>query len=83
MLGSQPDLTVVGEAINGADAYGAGQARVVALDGVDLDFVAGRFTAIMGPGRLGLVLAVAALAASVLPARRALARPIVASLGAD
>ncbi|TDB82328.1 ABC transporter ATP-binding protein [Micromonospora sp. KC721] len=33
--------------------YGAGQARVVALDGVDLDFVAGRFTAIMGPSGSG------------------------------
>ncbi|MEV5823737.1 ABC transporter ATP-binding protein [Micromonospora harpali] len=33
--------------------YGAGQARVVALDGVDVDFAAGRFTAIMGPSGSG------------------------------
>ncbi|TDB77965.1 ABC transporter ATP-binding protein [Micromonospora sp. KC723] len=33
--------------------YGAGQSRVVALDGVDLDFAAGRFTAIMGPSGSG------------------------------
>ncbi|MFF3852318.1 ABC transporter ATP-binding protein [Micromonospora sp. NPDC002575] len=33
--------------------YGVGQARVVALDGVDVDFAAGRFTAIMGPSGSG------------------------------
>ncbi|WP_229403408.1 ABC transporter ATP-binding protein [Micromonospora okii] len=33
--------------------YGSGQARVVALDGVDVDFTAGRFTAIMGPSGSG------------------------------
>ncbi|MEU7993711.1 ABC transporter ATP-binding protein [Micromonospora sp. NPDC049060] len=33
--------------------YGAGQAAVVALDGVDVDFAAGRFTAIMGPSGSG------------------------------
>ncbi|SCL27746.1 putative ABC transport system ATP-binding protein [Micromonospora pallida] len=33
--------------------YGTGQAAVVALDGVDVDFTAGRFTAIMGPSGSG------------------------------
>ncbi|MGR6319337.1 ABC transporter ATP-binding protein [Micromonospora soli] len=33
--------------------YGSGQSRVVALDGVDLDLAAGRFTAIMGPSGSG------------------------------
>ncbi|NYF59518.1 ABC transporter ATP-binding protein [Micromonospora purpureochromogenes] len=33
--------------------YGRGAARVVALDGVDVDFAAGRFTAIMGPSGSG------------------------------
>ncbi|MFI6164942.1 ABC transporter permease [Micromonospora haikouensis] len=46
--------------------------------------LSGEFTLVLPWGRLGLIIAVAvlaALAASVLPARRALARPIVASLG--
>ncbi|PWU51894.1 ABC transporter [Micromonospora sp. S4605] len=33
--------------------YGSGQTAVVALDGVDVDFAAGRFTAIMGPSGSG------------------------------
>ncbi|MGW5672607.1 ABC transporter ATP-binding protein [Micromonospora sp. NPDC003776] len=33
--------------------YGSGQSRVVALDGVDLDLAAGRFTAVMGPSGSG------------------------------
>ncbi|MFC0505864.1 ABC transporter ATP-binding protein [Micromonospora costi] len=33
--------------------YGVGPTAVVALDGVDLDFAAGRFTAIMGPSGSG------------------------------
>ncbi|MFI7521247.1 ABC transporter ATP-binding protein [Micromonospora globbae] len=36
-----------------AKRYGSGPAAVVALDGVDLDFAAGRFTAIMGPSGSG------------------------------
>ncbi|MFI1194722.1 ABC transporter permease [Micromonospora sp. NPDC020750] len=46
----------------------------------------GDFTLVMPWGQLGLILAVAvlaALAASVLPARRALARPVVESLGTE
>ncbi|MET8838117.1 FtsX-like permease family protein [Micromonospora sp. NPDC004540] len=48
--------------------------------------IGGDFTLVLPWGRLGLIVAVAvaaALAASVLPARRALSRPIVASLGAE
>ncbi|HEX4977682.1 MAG TPA: ABC transporter ATP-binding protein [Nocardioides sp.] len=33
--------------------YGSGQARVVALDGVDLELYAGEFTAVMGPSGSG------------------------------
>ncbi|MFG2054583.1 ABC transporter ATP-binding protein [Micromonospora sp. NPDC048930] len=33
--------------------YGSGQSRVVALDGVDLDLAAARFTAVMGPSGSG------------------------------
>ncbi len=36
-----------------AKRYGAGPAAVVALDAVDVDFTAGRFTAIMGPSGSG------------------------------
>ncbi|MCZ7437246.1 ABC transporter permease [Micromonospora sp. WMMC241] len=48
--------------------------------------IGGDFTLVLPWGRLGLIVAVAVLAAllaSVVPARRALARPVVASLGAD
>ncbi|MFG2164351.1 ABC transporter permease [Micromonospora chersina] len=48
--------------------------------------IGGDFTLVLPWGRLGLIVAVAvvaALAASVLPARRALSRPIVTALGAD
>jgi putative ABC transport system ATP-binding protein len=33
--------------------YGSGQSRVIALDGVDLDLAAARFTAVMGPSGSG------------------------------
>ena len=36
-----------------ASAAGAGDTRVVALDGIDVDFPRGRFTAIMGPSGSG------------------------------
>ncbi|SCG41423.1 ABC transporter permease [Micromonospora coxensis] len=48
--------------------------------------IGGDFTLVLPWGRLAAILAVAvlaALAASVLPARRALARPVVAALGAE
>ncbi|MEH1056747.1 hypothetical protein V6U89_16265 [Micromonospora sp. CPCC 206171] len=48
--------------------------------------IGGDFTLVLPWGRLGLMLAVAVLAAllaSVLPARRALSRPVVEALGAE
>ncbi|WP_431881472.1 ABC transporter permease [Micromonospora chalcea] len=48
--------------------------------------IGGDFTLVLPWARIGLIVAVAvvaALLASVLPARRALSRPVVASLGAD
>ncbi|GAB3070010.1 FtsX-like permease family protein [Micromonospora schwarzwaldensis] len=69
--------TVLGVALGIAVAAGA--MAVVAR-------VGGDFTVVLPWGRLGLIVAVAVLAAllaSVLPARRALARPVVAALGAD
>jgi len=38
---------------NATKVYGSGDTRVVALDGIDIDFVAGQFTAIMGPSGSG------------------------------
>ncbi|MBM7085476.1 FtsX-like permease family protein [Micromonospora humidisoli] len=64
-----------------------GTALGVAVSAGAVAFVArlgGGFTLVLPWGRLGLILAVAvlaALAASVLPARRALARPVVEALG--
>ncbi|MFJ6194524.1 ABC transporter permease [Micromonospora sp. NPDC092111] len=61
----------------------------VAVSAGAMAFVArigGDFTLVLPWGRLALILAVAvlaALAASVLPARRALARPVVEALGAE
>ncbi|MEU7570850.1 FtsX-like permease family protein [Micromonospora sp. NPDC049240] len=69
--------TVLGVALGIAVAAGA--MAVVAR-------VGGDFTVVLPWGRLGMIVAVAVLAAllaSVLPARRALARPVVAALGAD
>ena len=51
-----PVTTAVGVAVTARELrkeYGVGAWRVVALDGVDLDFAAGRFTAIMGPSGSG------------------------------
>ena len=44
---------VVAEAIRATKVYGAGDTSVRALDGVDVQFPAGRFTAIMGPSGSG------------------------------
>ncbi|MGV9982505.1 FtsX-like permease family protein, partial [Micromonospora wenchangensis] len=66
-----------------------GTALGVAVSAGAVAFVArlgGGFTLVLPWDRLGLILAVAvlaALAASVLPARRALARPVVEALGAE
>ncbi|GAA4720553.1 ABC transporter ATP-binding protein [Isoptericola chiayiensis] len=48
-----PDATPAVRARALTKTYGRGQAQVHALDGVDVDFDAGRFTAIMGPSGSG------------------------------
>ena len=48
----EPDA-VAARAEELSKVYGAGDARVVALDGVDISFAAGRFAAIMGPSGSG------------------------------
>lgn len=48
-----PDSTPAVRARALTKTYGRGQAQVRALDGVDVDFDAGRFTAIMGPSGSG------------------------------
>src|SRR5439155_18232503 len=40
-------------AVEVSKAYGTGEASVVALDAVSVDFAAGQFTAIMGPSGSG------------------------------
>ncbi len=56
MLSAAPAATASGVAVIARELrkeYGSGQSRVVALDGVDLDLAAGRFTAVMGPSGSG------------------------------
>ena len=48
-----PPGTVAARAVEVRKTYGRGEAEVRALDGVDVDFAAGRFTAIMGPSGSG------------------------------
>jgi putative ABC transport system ATP-binding protein len=48
-----PPLTAVARALNAVKVYGMGDIEVRALDGVTVDFPAGRFTAIMGPSGSG------------------------------
>ncbi|WP_438819584.1 ABC transporter ATP-binding protein, partial [Micromonospora endophytica] len=50
---AQPTAGVAVTARELRKRYGTGPAAVVALDGVDVDFAAGRFTAIMGPSGSG------------------------------
>ncbi len=45
--------TAIASARNATKTYGEGDTEVLALDGVDVDFGAGRFTAIMGPSGSG------------------------------
>ncbi len=47
------DHGVAARAIDTTKVYGRGEAEVRALDGVTVDFAAGRFTAIMGPSGSG------------------------------
>jgi putative ABC transport system ATP-binding protein len=57
LLQSEPtlrDSTIAAASARGATKiYGTGDTRVLALDHVDIDFAAGRFTAIMGPSGSG------------------------------
>ena len=50
---SSPPLYAAASARGATKTYGKGDTRVVALDGVDIDFAAGQFTAIMGPSGSG------------------------------
>ncbi|MBD4207158.1 ABC transporter ATP-binding protein, partial [Xanthomonas citri pv. citri] len=43
------ERTIAAEADGLTMAYGEGDARVLALDGVSLDLYEGEFTAVMGP----------------------------------
>src|SRR5437763_10086322 len=45
--------TTAARAVAASKIYGEGEAEVRALDGVSVDFAAGRFTAIMGPSGSG------------------------------
>jgi putative ABC transport system ATP-binding protein len=47
------DLAVAARAVDAVKVYGRGEAEVHALDGVNVDFATGRFTAIMGPSGSG------------------------------
>jgi putative ABC transport system ATP-binding protein len=51
--GSGGTTAVAARARQVVKAYGSGETRVVALDGVDVDIHRGRFTAIMGPSGSG------------------------------
>src|SRR5437879_1544580 len=45
--------TVAARAVGATKTYGKGEGAIRALDGIDVDFVAGQFTAIMGPSGSG------------------------------
>jgi putative ABC transport system ATP-binding protein len=47
------DAAVAARAVDAVKVYGRGEAAVHALDGVNVDFASGRFTAIMGPSGSG------------------------------
>jgi len=48
-----PVALVAARAVDVSKVYGRGEAEVRALDGINVDFYAGRFTAIMGPSGSG------------------------------
>lgn len=50
---SQPTTSVAASARGLTKHYGQGDAQVIALDGVDVDFRRGEFTAVMGPSGSG------------------------------
>jgi putative ABC transport system ATP-binding protein len=47
------DVRIAARAVGATKAYGKGESTVRALDGIDVEFAAGRFTAIMGPSGSG------------------------------
>ena len=50
---ARQELGLAARVVDLTKVYGAGDARVAALDGVSIDFVAGEFTAVMGPSGSG------------------------------
>ena len=48
-----PNGTPAARAIGATKAYGKGESEIRALDGIDVEFYAGQFTAIMGPSGSG------------------------------
>jgi putative ABC transport system ATP-binding protein len=50
---SHAPVFAAASALGATKTYGKGDTQVVALDGVDVDFAAGQFTAIMGPSGSG------------------------------
>jgi putative ABC transport system ATP-binding protein len=48
-----PIANVAARAVDASKIYGSGEAEVRALDGIDVEFTAGAFTAIMGPSGSG------------------------------
>ncbi|WP_246843276.1 ABC transporter ATP-binding protein [Allokutzneria sp. NRRL B-24872] len=52
-VGGRTELRVAARTVGLVKVYGSGEAAVRALDGVDLDIHAGKFTAIMGPSGSG------------------------------
>ncbi|MET0903889.1 MAG: ATP-binding cassette domain-containing protein, partial [Acidimicrobiales bacterium] len=44
---------IAARAVGATKAYGKGESQIRALDGIDVEFEAGRFTAIMGPSGSG------------------------------
>jgi putative ABC transport system ATP-binding protein len=47
------DRRIAARALGATKVYGAGEAEVRAIDGIDIEFAAGAFTAIMGPSGSG------------------------------
>jgi putative ABC transport system ATP-binding protein len=52
-IGVRTAVTPAAQAVDLGKSYGAGQAKVLALDGISVAFERGRFTAVMGPSGSG------------------------------
>jgi ABC-type glutathione transport system ATPase component len=50
---SRSEAAPAARAVGATKIYGQGEARVRAIDGIDIDFAPGAFTAIMGPSCCG------------------------------